>query len=117
MREVELSSINGLDADNFMFQCLKLMANPLRFNVYDHPRWIKPNVGDHIAITNWSMQDNVVECIRLHSLPYLVVKEVVPDIIWINDRYYWIYSISVVGSCVKFLQWHYKIIANPGKSN
>lgn len=110
MGEVELGSVNGLDADEFKLSCLKLMANPLKFNVYDHPKMIKPSIGDHITITNWSMQDNVSECVRLSHLSFLVVTEVVPSIIWINDRYYWNYSVGVEGSCVKFLQWHYEII-------
>jgi hypothetical protein len=110
MGSIELGSINGLDEDSFMYECMKLGANPLRFNVYDHPKMIKPSIGNHITIINWSMQDNVCECVRLSHLPYLVVKEVIPDIIWINDRYYWSYIISIVGSSVKFLQWHYEII-------
>lgn len=110
MGSLEPGSINGLDEDSFMLECLKLLANPYDIRVFDHKWCQRPSIGDHVVITNCSMLDNVNECIKLTQLPYLVVKEVIPSIILINQRYYWEYSISIEESSVKFLQWHYTIV-------
>jgi hypothetical protein len=111
MGNVECGSINGLDEDSFILECLKLLANPYDIRVFDHDWCQRPNIGDHVVITNCSMLDDVNECIRVSQLAYHVVKEVIPNMILINQRYYWEYSISIEGSNLKLLQWHYEIIS------
>jgi hypothetical protein len=97
--------------DDFMYSVYKIIANPLELTVYDHPNWIRPNIGDHVEIVSWDTQCNVQESVKLSKLPYLTVKEVIPYVVGCGDSYYWAYQIEVEESQLEFLQWHYRVLS------
>ena len=98
------------DENDFNLYLGKLLANPRELEVYDHPEWIRPNIGSKVEIISWDTQCNVRECVKAGKLSYLTVKEINPIVVGYGDRYYWSYGITVNEVDLEFLQWHYKIL-------